>query len=113
MMPIRNAQPADLPCIVKIYNAAIPSHQAAADAAPVTVASREPWFREFDPERHPLWVLERAAAICGGLCLRSLYGRPAYQATVEAAVYTAPELPRVAELDGVEGDVLILGLRTG
>lgn len=163
-MPIRDAQTADLPRIVEIYNAAIPGRQATADTAPLTVVSREPWFREFDPERRPLWVLERPAAICGWLSLRSFYGRPAYQATVEAAVYTAPEalrtgvgaeliahtvaaaprlgirtilafvfghngpslalfrrcgfrdwgkLPRVAELDGVERDLLILGLRTG
>ncbi len=163
-MPIRDAQTADLPRIVEIYNAAIPGRQATADTAPVTVASREPWFREFDPKRRPLWVSERAAAICGWLSLRSFYGRPAYQATVEAAVYTAPEarrtgvgaeliahavaaapalgirtvlafvfghngpslalfrrcgfrdwgkLPRIAELDGVERDLLILGLRTG
>jgi L-amino acid N-acyltransferase YncA len=163
MMPIRDAQTADLPRIVEIYNSAIPARLATADSAPVTVASREPWFREFDPERRPLWVLERASAICGWLSLRSFYGRPAYQATVETAVYTAPEarrsgvagdliahavaaaprlgirtilafvfghngpslalfrhhgfqdwgrLPGVAELDGVERDLLILGLRT-
>jgi len=163
-MPLRNAQLADLPRIVEIYNAAIPGRQATADTTPVTVASREPWFREFDPRRRPLWLLERDTVICGWLSLRSFYGRPAYQATVEAAVYTAPEsrrtgvgaellanaiaaaphlsirtilafvfghnsaslalfrrfgfrdwgkLPQVAELDGVERDLLVLGLRTG
>jgi phosphinothricin acetyltransferase len=96
------------------------------------------------------------------LSLRSFYGRPAYAATVEVGVYTAPEalrqgrgatllahaiqgmpslkiktllafifahnepslrlfervgfirwglLPRVAELDGIERDVVILGYR--
>ena len=134
-MPLRNAQIADLPCIVEI---AIPGRQGAADTTPVTVASREPWFREFDPERRPLWLLERDAVICGWLWLRSFYGRPAYRATVEAAVYTAPEarrtgvgaellaslalfrrigfrgkLPRVAELDGIGCDLLVVGLRTG
>ena len=98
----------------------------------------------------------------GWLSLRSFYGRPAYNATAETGVYTAPEaqrrgiarallshaierapalglrtllafvfahnapslalfraagfqpwgeLPRVAELDGVERDLLILGRR--
>ena len=163
-MSLRSAQIADLPRVVEIYNAAIPGRQATADTAPVTVASREPWFREFDPQRRPLWLVERDAHICGWLSLRSFYGRPAYRATVEAAVYTAPEarrtgvgaallahaiaaaprlsirtmlafvfghnaaslalfrrfgfqdwgkLPQVAELGGVERDLLILGLKTG
>ncbi len=163
-MPVRNAQPADLPRVVEIYNAAIPGRQVTADTTPVTVASREAWFREFDSKRRPLWLLERDGAVCGWLSLRSFYGRPAYQGTVEAAVYAAPDvrrtgvgaellahaiasapslsvrtilafifghndaslalfrrfgfgdwgkLPRVAELDGIERDLLILGLRTG
>ena len=94
-MSLRNAQLADLPRIVEIYNAAIPGRQATADTTPVTVASREPWFREFDPRRRPLWLLERDAVICGWLSLRSFYGRPAYQATVEAAVYTAQLLKKI------------------
>lgn len=163
-MPIRHAQAADLARIVAIYNASIPGRLATADTAPVTVADREPWFREFDPARRPLWVLtdQSGDLVRGWLSLRSFYGRPAYHATVEAAVYvdpatqrsgigktllahalaSAPELgirtilafvfghnlpsirlfvqagfarwghlPRVAELDGAECDLTILGLR--
>jgi len=163
---IRHAQPADLPAIVAIYNAAIPGRMATADTEPVTVASRESWFAEFDSTRRPLWVLTDGAsdAVLGWLSLRSFYGRPAYAATVEAGVYTAPaaqrcgigksllnhalvtapalgirtilafvfahnapsvalfegagfatwgRLPRVAELDGVERDLAILGRRIG
>ena len=165
-MPIRHAQPADLAAIVAIYNAAIPGRLATADTEPVTVAAREPWFQEFTPERRPLWVHASVpeGPIAGWLGLRSFYGRPAYAATVEAAVYvdpamqrrgvgktllayaaaTAPalgirtllgfifahnapsialfsgagfevwgRLPRVAELDGVERDLAILGRRLG
>jgi phosphinothricin acetyltransferase len=163
---IRHARPADLPDIVAIYNAAIPGRMATADTEPVTVASREAWFAEFDPARRPLWVLTDVAtdALLGWLSLRSFYGRPAYAATVEVGVYTAPaaqrrgigksllnhalvasptfgirtilafvfahnapsvalfagagfapwgRLPRVAELDGVERDLAILGRRIG
>jgi phosphinothricin acetyltransferase len=162
-MPIRHAERPDLPAIIAIYNASIPGRMATADTAPVTVEAREAWFREFDPARRPLWMWSDA----GGeprawLSMRSFYGRPAYQATVEIAVYTAPDarrqglartllahaierapalgvrtllafvfghnepslalfaaagferwgfLPRVAELDGIERDVAILGLR--
>jgi phosphinothricin acetyltransferase len=164
MAPIRFAQPADLPAIVAIYNAAIPGRMATADTAPVTVASREAWFAEFDCARRPLWVLTDMVSdtVLGWLSLRSFYGRPAYAATVEAGVYTDPtqrrrgigktllahalgaapslgirtvlafvfahnapsvalfegagfaawgRLPRVAELDGVERDLAILGRR--
>jgi len=161
---IRDAQPADLSRIVAIYNAAIPGRMATADTAPVTVAGREAWFREFDPARRPLWVLTdlMGDGVAGWLSLRSFYGRPAYHATVEIAIYVEPSahrrgvgrtllahalakapdlgirtllafvfahnapsialfekagfaawgrLPRVAELDGVERDLAILGRR--
>jgi phosphinothricin acetyltransferase len=159
---LRHAEPGDLPRIVEIYNASIPGRMATADTSPVTVESRQGWFAEFDPARRPLWVFGEPGAIAGWLSLRSFYGRPAYRATVEIAIYVAPErqrrgiarrllahaieaapslgihtilafvfahnlpsvtlfehagfaawgrLPRVAELDGVERDLAILGRR--
>lgn len=161
---IRHAEPRDLPRIVDIYNASIPGRMATADTAPVTVESRQAWYAEFDPSRRPLWVSVEGGEVAGWLSLRSFYGRPAYHATVEVAVYTAPErrrlgigrtllrhalaaapglgirtilafvfahngpsvtlfqqagfeswgrLPRVAELDGIERDLAILGKRVG
>ncbi len=92
-MPIRLAQAADLAEIVAIYNASIPSRMATADLAPVTVASRRPWFDEFDPARRPLWV-HAGRRVRGWLSLRSFYGRPAYAATVETGVYVAPAARR-------------------
>ncbi len=164
MTPIRFAQPADLPRIVDIYNAAIPGRMATADTEPVTVTTRETWFLEFDPASRPLWVYADVPdrSIRGWLSLHSFYGRPAYRATVEVGVYIDPaaqrsgfaralldhaiaaapalgihtmlafvfahnvpslalfesagfqawgNLPRVAELDGVERDLSILGRR--
>lgn len=162
-MTIRHAQPADLPAIVAIYNAAIPGRMATADTEIVSVAARETWFREFTPDRRPLWVFAGAAGEPEAwLSVRSFYGRPAYHRTAELGVYTAPaargrglarklldhaigeaprlglstllafvfghnapslalfelagfvhwgRLPRVAELDGVERDLVILGRR--
>ena len=69
---------------------------ATADTEPVTVAAREPWFQEFNAHERPLWVLAPApeAPIAGWLGLRSFYGRPAYRATVEVAVYVDPAMQR-------------------
>ena len=93
-MPIRHALPDDLPAIVAIYNASIPGRMSTADTEPVTVAQREEWFRGFNPESRPLWVLESEGVPVGWLSLRSFYGRPAYHRTVEATVYVAPEHQR-------------------
>lgn len=164
IVTIRHAEAADLPAIVAIYNASIPGRMATADTVPVSVRQRESWFRAFDPAHRPLWVWcdARDEAPLAWLSLRSFYGRPAYHATVEVAVYTAPAaqrrglarrllahaiaesdalriktllafifghnapslalfsavgfqrwgmLPDVAELDGVERDLVILGRR--
>jgi phosphinothricin acetyltransferase len=87
---IRDARPADLAAIVAIYNASIPGRMATADLEPVTVDERRRWFADFDPARRPLWVhCDDTGAVDGWLSLRSFYGRPAYEETVEVGVYIA------------------------
>jgi L-amino acid N-acyltransferase YncA len=159
---IRDAREADLPEIVRIYNASIPGRLATADTEPVSVESRRAWLRDRDPARHPLWIAEREGRIAGWLSFGKFYGRPAYAATAELGVYIDPgaqrggvatalmerafarapglglttflgfvfahnersvalcrrfgfvqwgHLPRVAVLDGIERDLLILGRR--
>ena len=90
-LTIRLGEARDLPAIVEIYNASIPGRLATADTEAVTVASREEWFRGFDPASRPIWVAEdEGGAIVGWMGLRSFYGRPAYHRTVESAVYVDP-----------------------
>jgi phosphinothricin acetyltransferase len=159
---IRDANAADLPHIVEIYNSAIPSRLATADTEPITVASRIAWMREHEPSTHPLWVAAERTTILGWLSFQPFYGRPAYRATAELSVYVAASaqrsgigrallaratdeaprlgletllgfifghnapslalfagfaferwglLPRVARLDGVERDLVIVGRR--
>lgn len=160
---IRFAEADDLPAVVKIYNGSIPGRLATADTESVTVESRRAWFADFNRSQRPLWVMDtEPGSIAGWLSLRSFYGRPAYHATVEIAVYCAAsfqrqgvawallqhaldaapalqirtvlafvfahnlpsialfekagfvtwgQLPRVAELDGVERDLAIMGRR--
>lgn len=161
-MEIRDATPADLPAIVEIYNLSIPARLATADTEPVSVADRQAWFDKHDPARRPLWVADDDGMIAGWADLRDFYGRPAYHATAEIAVYLHPDyqgiglgtdlkrqviaacpdlgvktllsfvfghnaasirvneklgfekwahLPHIAELDGIERDLVIYGLR--
>ena len=93
-VPIRFAQPDDLAAIVDIYNASIPGRLATADTEPVSVDARRAWFAEFDAKCRPLWVFEQSDTVVGWLSYRSFYGRPAYHATVEVAVYSHPEHQR-------------------
>ncbi|QSJ19841.1 N-acetyltransferase [Nostoc sp. UHCC 0702] len=163
-MTIRHATETDLPTIVAIYNAAVPSRMATADLEPVSVESRRAWFHGRSPSQRPLWVIEVEGVIAGWLSFQSFYGRPAYSTTAEISIYIAPafhrrslgrqlltqaihesprlgiktlvcfifahnhpslklfetfgfqswgHLPGVAELDGVERDLIIMGLRIG
>jgi phosphinothricin acetyltransferase len=100
-MLIRDATEADLPAIVAIYNAAIPSRNSTADLEPVTVESRRQWFLNHNSQTRPLWVLtveafdQPSAAqpqVAAWIGLSSFYGgRPAYNATAEISIYIAPD----------------------
>lgn len=91
-MQIRDAVEADLPAIVEIYNASIPSRSSTADLAPVTVESRREWFSKHNPQSRPLWVLTTEdSQVSAWIGLSSFYsGRPAYQSTAEISIYIAP-----------------------
>ncbi len=164
----RIARQQDLPVIVDIYNSTVASREVTADTEPVSVASRQPWFDDHDPQRRPLWVIHAAddgaaePEVLGWLSYSNFYGRPAYAGTAELSIYIAEawrgkgigrycleqaiayapsiavhtllgfifghnlpslalfekfgfatwaNLPRVATLDGVERDLIILGRR--
>ena len=159
-MIIRDATEADLPAIVEIFNATIPSRMVSATLEPASLEERLPWFRAHSPDHHPLWVMAEEKKIAGWLSLQSFLPRCAYAGTAEVSVYVdenfrrcgigktlldetiarAPDLeisglvghifahnepslqlfakagferwgllPRVAKLDGVERDLVIVG----
>ena len=85
--PYRLARREDLPRIVAIYNATIPSRLVTADLEPVSVESRWPWFDQHTPDTRPLWVVERGGEVIAWLSFSSFYGRPAYARTAEVSVY--------------------------
>ncbi len=83
----RVAQRDDLPQIVAIYNATIPTRMVTADTEAVSVESRTVWFEEHTPNCRPLWVVEEHSRSAAWLSFSSFYGRPAYSKTVEVSVY--------------------------
>ena len=83
----RQAAREDLPSMVEIYNATIPSRLVTADLEPVSVESRIEWFGNHKPDFRPLWVAERDGQLAGWLSFSTFYGRPAYNKTAELSIY--------------------------
>jgi L-amino acid N-acyltransferase YncA len=159
---IVDATLADLPSIVAIYNATIPSRMATADLQVVSVESKEKWFAEHSSEFRPMWVVKENEQVVAWFSFQSFYGRPAYNATAEVSIYVAAShhgcglgslmlekaiqacpllqihtllgfvfahnepslrllskfgfsewghLPKIANLDGIERDLVIVGKR--
>ncbi|MCU0527483.1 MAG: N-acetyltransferase family protein [Elainella sp. Prado103] len=91
LVQIRDATLTDLPTIIAIYNAAIPSRNSTADLVPITIESRREWFEKHDPRSRPLWVMEVDNQVVAWIGLTSFYGgRPAYHATAEISIYIDP-----------------------
>ncbi len=88
---LRAATDADLPAIVDIYNATIPSRMVTADLEPVTVEARRPWLVAHQNPARPLWVLvDAAGTVAAWLSFDTFYFRAAYDGTAMIAIYVAP-----------------------
>jgi phosphinothricin acetyltransferase len=86
-MIIRDAVEADLPAIVEIYNATVPTRMVTAELEPTTVEARLPWFREHSPGQYPFWVAELEGRVIGWLDFKKFLPRCAYRGTAEISVY--------------------------
>jgi L-amino acid N-acyltransferase YncA len=93
-MIIRDAVEADLPVIVEIYNATVPTRMVTAELEPTTVEVRLPWFREHSPERYPLWIAESEGRVIGWLDFKKFLPRAAYRGTAEISVYVHQKFRR-------------------
>jgi phosphinothricin acetyltransferase len=91
---IRDAVEADLPAIVEIYNATVPTRMVTAELEPTTVETRLPWFREHSPEQYPLWVAESDGRVIGWLKFKKFLPRCAYRGTAEISVYVDEKFRR-------------------
>jgi phosphinothricin acetyltransferase len=86
-MLIRDAVEADLPAIVQIFNATVPTRTSTAVLEPVTVEERRAWFAEHSADHHPLWVAEIDGVVAGWLSFHAFIPRCAYRGTAEVSVY--------------------------
>jgi L-amino acid N-acyltransferase YncA len=86
-MTIRDAVESDLPAIVEIYNATVPTRMVTAELEPTTVEARLSWFREHSPEQYPFWVAESGGRVIGWLDFKKFLPRCAYRGTAEISVY--------------------------
>ena len=91
---IRDALESDLPAIIDIYNATVPTRMVTAELEPTTVEARLPWFREHWPNQHPFWVAENDCGVIGWLDFKKFLPRCAYRGTAEISVYVDQEFRR-------------------
>jgi phosphinothricin acetyltransferase len=93
-MIIRDALESDLPIVIDIYNATVPTRMVTAELEPTTVEARLPWFREHSPEQHPFWVVESDGEVIGWLDFKKFLPRCAYRGTAEISVYVDDKFRR-------------------
>jgi L-amino acid N-acyltransferase YncA len=93
-MKIRDAREADLPAIIRIYNAAIVTRISTAQLETLTLETRRDWLKDHSPDRHPFWVLEIGGEVAGWLTLKSFLPRGAYRDTAEVSVYVDDKFRR-------------------
>src|ERR1044072_5287219 len=93
-MIIRDAVEADLPAIVQIYNATVPTRMVTAELESVTVESRLQWFHEHSAAQYPFWVAESEGRVIGWLDFKKFLPRAAYRGTVEISGFAYEKFPR-------------------
>ena len=93
-MIIRDAVEADLPAIVEIYNATVPTRMVTAELEPTTVDARLPWFHEHSPAHYPFWVAELEGRVIAWLDFKKFQPRAAYRGTAEISVYVDEKFRR-------------------
>lgn len=87
---IRPAVVQDAAAIARIYNHYIAESTATFDTTPKSEQDRRVWL-ENRSAAHPVVVVEEDGHVVGWGALSAYRDRPAWAATVEAAVYLAPD----------------------
>jgi L-amino acid N-acyltransferase YncA len=86
-MKIRKAEAKDLNAINEIYNQAI-AIKATADLEPISIQSRQKWFKDHNPDSYPVFVAEENGNVIGWLSFSAYRcGRKALRHTAEISYY--------------------------
>ncbi len=94
-LAIYHAAESDLMQIVAIYNQSIAGKQSTADLQPVTLAQRQTWFEQHQPEHYPIYVVkDKQGNMTAWGSFSQLYQRPAYHISSEISIYVADEYQR-------------------
>jgi phosphinothricin acetyltransferase len=89
---IRAAASQDLPRLTEIYNHYVRHTPITFDLEPHTVESRATWLKQFATTgRHRLLIAEESHIILGYAGTTQFRTKAAYDTTVEATIYCAPE----------------------
>jgi phosphinothricin acetyltransferase len=89
---IRPATSADLLRLTEIYNHYVLNTPVTFDVEPYTVDQRAAWFSQFGSTgRHRLLVAEDDRTVIGYAGTTRFRPKAAYETTVEATIYCAPE----------------------
>ena len=90
---VRHATLADLASITQIYNHYVLNTAITFDLAPFTVATRRPWFDQFDPASvHQCLVVEVKQQVIGYASSAAFRPKAAYDTSVECSIYLAPHV---------------------
>jgi L-amino acid N-acyltransferase len=86
---VRDATPADILAIVRIYAHAVLNTVATLDTDEPTISSQTEWFEHHD-RQHPVLVAVQADAVVGWSSLSAWSAKRGYDRTAEASVYVSP-----------------------
>jgi phosphinothricin acetyltransferase len=91
-LEVRPGRPEDLAQIVEIYNHYVERSATSFEVARVRPEDRAPWLEQHrGGGRHRLLVAVEGSRIVGWATTSSFRPRAAYETTVEASVYCAPD----------------------
>lgn len=89
---IRDAQPADLPGILAIYNDAVLNTTAIWNETPVDLANRQAWYEARQVQAYPILVaVDNAGQVLGYSSFGDWRPFEGFRHTVEHSVYIHPE----------------------
>ena len=89
---IRPAAKTDLATLTSIYNHYVLTSAVTFDLEPLTADQRLPWFQEHrNSGRHRLLVADEEGLVIAYASTSRFRERAAYDTTVEASIYCAPE----------------------